>query len=70
MTHNIVKIWEEINNNKYQSNFTLNHSDKVYSILILKDKKILISSRKDGTKFWNLNNNETIIYIKEVNYFL
>ena len=59
-----IKIWEELNNN-YQINTILNHSDWIFSILLLKDKNILISSGVDGTKLYNLNNFEFIIYIKE-----
>ena len=55
-----IKIWEEKNNN-YQNIFTLNHSKEVFSILLLKDKNILVSSGNDRTSFWNLNKNELII---------
>ena len=55
-----IKIWEEYNNN-YQSIITLNHSDVVYSILLLEDKNILISSGVNETKIWNFYNFELII---------
>ena len=61
-----IKIWEEDNNNNYQSITILRHDDEIYSLLLLDDKNMLISSGFDGTKFWNLNNYENIIYIKEV----
>ena len=70
-----IKIWEEKNNNNkensiYERKITLNHLKKIASILYLEDKKILISSGEDGTKFWNLNdinniNFENIKLIKE-----
>ena len=48
-----IKIWKE-NKNNYINILTLNHLDLIYSILLLKDKNILISSGIDGTKFWCL----------------
>ena len=57
---NTIKIWEECNK-KYQSITTLNHSNVVYSILLLEDKNILISSGINETKIWNFNNFELII---------
>ncbi len=56
-----IKIWEE-KNNHYQNIFTLNHSKEVFSILLLKDKNILVSSGWDGTYFWNIYNFEFIFY--------
>jgi len=53
-----IKIWKKNNNNNYENIKILTHSDYVYSILFFEDKNILISSGKDGTKFWNLNKNE------------
>jgi len=61
-----IKIWEEDNNNNYQCITVLRHDDEIYSILLLEDKNILISSGLDGTKFWNLNNYENIFHIKQV----
>ncbi len=49
----------ERNNNVYFCVKNLSHSKSIESILFLEDKNILISSGKDGTKFWNLNKNET-----------
>ena len=43
-------------NNKYQLMIILNHCNYVKSLLFLKEKNLLISSGKDGTKFWNINN--------------
>jgi len=78
---NTIKIWKKYYNN-YINIKTLTHSDStsflsIYnfpdSILLLEDKNILISSGPDGTKFWNLNKDETNYnnikcyqYIKEV----
>ncbi len=50
-----VKIWEE-NNNGYKNIITLYHSDRVFSILLLEDKNILITTGNEGTKFWNTTN--------------
>ena len=60
-----IKIWEKNNYNQYQNITILLHSDSIRSFLLLKDKNILISSGFDGTKFWNLNNYECLIYNKE-----
>ena len=60
-----VKFWKD-NKNNYKLIKTLNHSKYVWSILLLEDKKRLISSGEDGTQFWNLNNFELIKYIKEL----
>ena len=59
-----VKIWENINN-KYQTISILSHLNKVHSILLLEDKNILISSGKDGTKFWDINFYNCIISFDE-----
>ena len=48
-----IKIWKE-NKDNYINILTLNHLDLIFSILLLKDKNILISSGIDGTKFWCL----------------
>ena len=57
-----VKIWEERNNKLYQYKTIITHSYEVYSILLLEDKKILISFGFDGIKFHNLYNLERINY--------
>ena len=59
-----IKIWEENNENNYKNIKILNHSDRVYSILFLKDNNILISGGVDGIKFWDLNY-EIIISIEK-----
>ena len=59
-----IKIWENVNNN-YQNITILTHSNCVYSILLIEDKNILISSGMDGTKFWSLNNFNCLFHIKE-----
>ena len=43
----------------------LTHSDQIYSILLIEDKNILISSGLDGSKLWDLNNYKLIIHFKE-----
>ena len=48
-----IKIWKK-NKDNYINILTLNHLDLIYSILLIKDKNILISSGIDGTKFWCL----------------
>ena len=58
-TDNTVKIWEE-NNNKYQLKTTIYFFDWISTILLLKDKNILITCGYDGTKLWNINNFEII----------
>ena len=60
-----VKIWETINN-KYQLKTIFNNSDNIWSLLLLKDKNILIFSGDNGTKLWNINNFELIIYFEKV----
>ena len=47
-----VRIWEE-NNNKYQCVTILTHNESLYSILLLEDKNILVTSGLDGTIFWD-----------------
>ena len=48
-----IKIWEEINNN-YNPLKILSSKGYIYSLLLLEDKNILISSGEYGTIFWNL----------------
>ena len=60
-----IKIWKENNNNNYDNIKTLTHSKYIYSLLLLEDKNILISSGGDGTKFWDLNDYNCIKYFKE-----
>ena len=47
-----IRIWEECNN-KYQCITILTHDESLYSILLLEDKNILVTSGLDGTIFWN-----------------
>ena len=54
-----IKIWEE-NKKGYRNIITLNNSESVNSILLLEDKNILVSTGREGTKFWNLNNYKLI----------
>ena len=42
-----IKIWKE--NNNYENIQTLEHSDRIGTLLLLEDKNILISSGWDGT---------------------
>ncbi len=60
-----IKIWEEIYNNEYQLITKLQHSNFVYSILLLEDKNLLISCGYYGTIFWNMNNYQCINYIED-----
>ena len=60
-----MKIWEKDNNNIYQSIIIFKHSDYVISILLLEEKNILISTGRDGTKFFNCLNYENIFNINE-----
>ena len=57
-----IKIWTYINNNNYENITTIIHDDEVKSLLLLKDKNILVSSGWDGTYFWNIYNFEFIFY--------
>ena len=52
---NTIKIWKNNNNNVYECMVTLIHFEHINSILFLEDKKLLISSGVDGTKFWDLS---------------
>ncbi len=61
---NTIKIWKE-NNNNYENIKILNHSNYIYSLLLLEDKNILISSGLDGTKLWDYNEINNINLIKE-----
>ena len=60
-----IKIWELKNNNKYQNLITLVNKRDIFSIIIIENKNILVSSGFEGTKFWNLNNFELIYYNRE-----
>ncbi len=58
-SNNEINIWEQINN-KYQSISTLKHTNFIQSILLLEDKKQLISTGNCETFIWNLINFELI----------
>ena len=58
-TDGTIKIWEE-KNGEYENIKILYNYGIITSILLLEDKNILISSGYT-TKFWDLNNNYTII---------
>ena len=58
-SNNEINIWEQINN-KYQSISTLKHTNYIQSILLLEDKKQLISAENFETLIWNLINFELI----------
>ena len=51
-----IKIWEE-KNGEYINIKTLSHSKYIFTLLLLEDKNLLVSSGADGTIFWDLNNN-------------
>ena len=52
----MIKIWKE-NNSKYELVSRFENDDFVYSILVLEDKNILISSGDFGTNFLHININ-------------
>ena len=57
-----VKVWKK-NKKKYENLKTLEHNNKMFSILLLQQKNILISSGKDGTYIWDLNNFSKLYYL-------
>ena len=59
-----IKIWRKKDNNHYENIKCLEHSDKVYSILLIEDKNRLISSGNYEAKLWNFNIND----IKSINF--
>ena len=63
-----IKIWKKNNNNLYESFKFLEHSTKIYSLLLIEDKNILISTGHYETKFWNLDINDinNIKFIKNI----
>ena len=60
-----VKIWEN-KNNMYANIKTMNHLNIVYSLLILQDKNMLISSGEFGTKIYSLDNYDCIYEFNDV----
>ena len=65
-----IKIWEINKNNKYQCITILSCLQSIYSILLLKERKILISSGKEGTRFWDIITYKNILYIENAKCFL
>ena len=63
-----LKIWKKNNNNLYESFKCLEHSTKIYSLLLIEDKNKLISTGHYETKIWNLdiNNLNNIKFIKDI----
>ena len=61
----IIKIWK-LAEKEYQSINYIDTDDKIFSILMLYDKQILISCGKKGTIFWNLINLEKIMNFEEL----
>lgn len=57
---NTIKIYEEKNDKEYQNVITIVNLKIIRSFMLLEDKKILVTSGDDGTKFWNYNNYEEI----------
>ena len=56
-----LKIWNESNSGyQEESNYTINEDDYIRSMLLLKDKNILVYSGDFGIKFLNLTDNITI----------
>ena len=60
-----VKIWEN-KNNMYANIKTMNHLNIVYSLLILQDNNMLISSGEFGTKIYSLDNYDCIYEFNDV----
>ena len=60
-----IKIWKENNNNSYDNIQIIYESNIICSILLLEEKKILISSAINLTKFYSLNNYQPIFNIEK-----
>ena len=60
-----IKVWEK-KNNSYENIRLIKHSNIVYSILLLEDKKYLISSGEFGTNIYNINSFNCIIEYNDV----
>ena len=56
-----LKIQKKNNNNLYESFKILEHSTKIYSLLLIEDKNILISTGHYETKFWDLDINKLLV---------
>ena len=59
-----VKIWEE-KYDGYKNIQTLTHSNKIYSMLLLENKNVLVSGGIDGTKLWKLSNFDLIYHFQQ-----
>ncbi len=59
------KIWEKTKENRYQNNIVIKCGSKVYSILSLEDKNMIITSGHNGTTFYNKFNYDIIASIPE-----
>ena len=62
-TDTTIKIWEEDknDNNKYKCIKKLENSDMIYSVLLIEDKYLLISCGNNGTRFWDILKDYTLI---------
>ena len=63
---NTIKIYEEKDDKEYQNVITIVNLKIIRSFMLLEDKKILVTSGDDGTKFWNYNNYEEIYSFNNV----
>ena len=63
---NTIKIYEEKDDKEYQNIITIVNLKIIRSFMLLEDKKILVTSGDDGTKFWNYNNYEEIYSFNNV----
>ena len=62
----LVKIWKLNNKNKHEFVIALTHSNRIVSTLYLEDKKLLITSGENETRFWNILNYECIKCLNDV----
>ena len=53
-----IKIWEKKENNQFMQIKILQHSTKIFSILLLEDKNRLISTGNYETKLWDFDIND------------
>ena len=60
-----IKIWERKKNRRYQLITIIQNSWVIFSILLLEDKDILISSEVNGLSFYNVKSIELLFIIKE-----
>ena len=64
-----IKIWDETKKNNYQLITILSYLNHIWSILLLEDKNLLLSSGSGGTYFWKLITYEYIFHIKDANCY-